>query len=40
MLYREFMDVCKPSNVMNKATFEKYMSAKGLKSDKVDNTFR
>ena len=39
-MYKEFISTCAPSVVMNKDTFGKYLTVKGLKKEKIDDTFR
>ncbi|KAK2170289.1 hypothetical protein LSH36_3g04007 [Paralvinella palmiformis] len=40
LLYKEFISTCTPSVVMNQVTFSKYLTSKGLKKERVDDTFR
>lgn len=39
-LFREFTEVCRPSQLMNKATFHDYMLAKGAKENELNDLFR
>ena len=39
-LFKEFSDFCYPSVYMNERSFAKYMLSKGLKEEKMEDTFR